>query len=92
VPYPSDEDVVYEAQPRTSLPPYNGFGTHEDSSYNCKTIYPIAPVKDLKQFLQKDKCVRCTKHAVRIYLVLLLFLLFRPGSLAPGSHATGTHP
>ena len=56
-PYPPDDDIVYEAEETPPLPPYNGFGSHEDSSYNCKTIYPQAPVKDLKQFLRKDKWV-----------------------------------
>lgn len=47
--------MVYGADTRRPLPPYNGFGSHEDSSYNCKTIYPVPPVKDLKQFLHKDR-------------------------------------
>ncbi|KAE8742814.1 hypothetical protein FOCC_FOCC011552 [Frankliniella occidentalis] len=54
-PYPPEDDVVFDSVPRPELPPYNGYGSHEDSSYNCRTIYPVAPVKDLKQFLRKDR-------------------------------------
>lgn len=41
--------------PQPSLPPYNGFGTHEDSAINCRTVFPFPPVKNYKQFFEKDK-------------------------------------
>lgn len=36
------------------LPPYNGWGTHEDSEGNCKSIEPKAPHRDFRKFLQLD--------------------------------------
>lgn len=39
------------------LPPHNGFGTHEDSAINCRTVFPFASTKSCKQFLEKDKYV-----------------------------------
>ncbi|XP_072389050.1 EF-hand domain-containing family member C2-like isoform X1 [Diabrotica undecimpunctata] len=37
------------------LPPWNGFGTHEDSAQNCITVEPKAPFKDFKKFLMYDR-------------------------------------
>ncbi|KAL1140111.1 hypothetical protein AAG570_000043 [Ranatra chinensis] len=37
------------------LPPYNGFGTHEDSAINCRTVNPASAVKSYRQFYAMDK-------------------------------------
>ena len=55
---PQTKEEVEASQTDTSpppLPPYNGFGTHEDSAINCYTVFPFPPVKNYKQFLEKDK-------------------------------------
>ncbi|CAH1175792.1 unnamed protein product [Phaedon cochleariae] len=45
IPLPKDRD----------LPPWNGYGTHEDSAQNCITVEPKAPQKDFKKFLLYDR-------------------------------------
>ncbi|XP_014259036.1 EF-hand domain-containing family member C2 [Cimex lectularius] len=37
------------------IPPYNGFGTYEDSLLNCLSVNPFAIVKEYKQFFELDK-------------------------------------
>lgn len=39
------------------LPPWNGFGSYEDSAQNCITVEPKAPHKDFKKFLMYDRYV-----------------------------------
>ena len=39
------------------LPVFNGWGTHEDSEGNCKTVEPKQPHKDFKKFIGLDKCL-----------------------------------
>ncbi|XP_074032977.1 EF-hand domain containing 1.2 [Leptinotarsa decemlineata] len=46
------------------LPPWNGFGTHEDSAQNCITVEPKAPHKDFKKFLAYDR-VGLDSHILR---------------------------
>uniref|UniRef100_A0A336MSJ8 EF-hand domain-containing family member C2 n=1 Tax=Culicoides sonorensis TaxID=179676 RepID=A0A336MSJ8_CULSO len=36
------------------LPPFNGWGTHEDSEGNCKTVEPRAPNRDFVKFFKYD--------------------------------------
>ncbi|CAH8502074.1 unnamed protein product [Dicrocoelium dendriticum] len=36
-------------------PPYNGWGSEEDSLANCKSIIPVAPKGDFVKFMTKDK-------------------------------------
>ncbi|CAG9863142.1 unnamed protein product [Phyllotreta striolata] len=38
-----------------TLPPWNGWGSHEDSAQNCKSVVPKAPLKDFKKMLEYDK-------------------------------------
>lgn len=40
-----------EVNERT-LPPFNGWGTHEDSEQNCITFEPKAPHADLTKFIE----------------------------------------
>ncbi|XP_065162838.1 EF-hand domain-containing family member C2-like isoform X2 [Atheta coriaria] len=37
------------------LPPWNGFGSYEDSAQNCVTVEMVAPLKDFKKFLKYDR-------------------------------------
>lgn len=37
------------------LPPWNGFGSYEDSAQNCITVEPKPPHRDFKRFLQYDR-------------------------------------
>ncbi|TGZ60658.1 hypothetical protein CRM22_008410 [Opisthorchis felineus] len=36
-------------------PPYNGWGSEEDSLANCKSLIPVAPKADFVKFMTKDK-------------------------------------
>lgn len=40
---------------RTIMPPFNGWGSYEDSEGNCVGIEPKAPKIDFKKFLCYDK-------------------------------------
>ncbi|XP_067013861.2 EF-hand domain-containing family member C2 [Anabrus simplex] len=37
------------------LPPYNGYGTFDDSAAHCLKMIPVAPQRDFVKFLKKDK-------------------------------------
>ena len=45
-------------QPR-EMPPYNGFGSEEDSLCNCLSLIPKPPKRDFIKFMDKD---RYTSH------------------------------
>lgn len=51
--------VEYRKKDKTVLeikfPPYNGFGSEEDSLSNCKSIIPKPPQKNFMKFMEKDK-------------------------------------
>lgn len=38
------------------IPPYNGWGSFEDSEANCHSIQPKAPQRDMKKFLTLGNC------------------------------------
>ncbi|XP_055640379.1 EF-hand domain-containing family member C2 isoform X2 [Toxorhynchites rutilus septentrionalis] len=38
------------------LPPYNGWGSHEDSEGNCMTVEPKPPKIDFRKFVLYDRC------------------------------------
>lgn len=38
------------------MPPYNGWGSFEDSEAGCNSIQPKPPQRDMKKFLELDKC------------------------------------
>ncbi|XP_031628487.1 EF-hand domain-containing family member C2 [Contarinia nasturtii] len=38
------------------MPPYNGWGTFEDSESSCYSIQLKVPQRDMKKFLELDKC------------------------------------
>ena len=39
------------------LPPYNGWGSHEDSEGNCITVEPKPPKIDFKKFIMYDRYI-----------------------------------
>lgn len=42
------------SQPRV-MPPYNGFGSEEDSLCNCLSLIPKPPKRDFIKFMEKDR-------------------------------------
>ena len=42
-------------RPKKEIPPYNGFGTEEDSLTSCKGLEPRPPQRDFFQFIHKDR-------------------------------------
>ncbi|XP_028991577.1 EF-hand domain-containing family member C2 [Betta splendens] len=43
-------------EPPRLLPPYNGFGSEEDSLSSCHGLLPKPPQKDFQKFMEKDRC------------------------------------
>ena len=43
-------------QPR-EMPPYNGFGSEEDSLCNCLSLIPKPPKRDFIKFMDKDRYI-----------------------------------
>mmetsp|Transcript_4241 Transcript_4241/g.7013 ORF Transcript_4241/g.7013 Transcript_4241/m.7013 type:complete len:624 (-) Transcript_4241:564-2435(-) len=60
----TDEDLqpveVREAVstlPRSALPPFNGYGTLQDSLQNCLSLVPKPPRRDMHKLMNKDKII-----------------------------------
>ena len=54
------------------LPPYNGFGSLEDSMQSCFSLIPQPPKKDFIKMLENDgKVLRYSATLVRIIHALL---------------------
>ncbi|XP_037644734.1 EF-hand domain-containing family member C2 [Sebastes umbrosus] len=53
--------VQYKApeapKPPRLVPPYNGFGSEEDSLSSCQGLLPKPPQKDFQKFMEKDRNV-----------------------------------
>ncbi|XP_053313439.1 EF-hand domain-containing family member C2 [Spea bombifrons] len=51
--------VQYKAPPppgvEKKIPPYNGFGSEEDSLCSCMGLLPKPPQRDFKKFMEKDR-------------------------------------
>ncbi|KAK5607935.1 EF-hand domain-containing member C2, partial [Crenichthys baileyi] len=43
-------------KPPNPVPPYNGFGSEEDSLSSCQGLFPKPPRKDFQKFMEKDRC------------------------------------
>jgi len=41
--------------PEREVPPYNGFGSYEDSLGNCDSLLPKPPRRDFLKFMEKDR-------------------------------------
>lgn len=52
--------VVYKVppapKPLRTMPPYNGFGSEEDSLCSCQGLLPKPPQKDFHKFMENDRC------------------------------------
>ncbi|KPI95569.1 EF-hand domain-containing family member C2 [Papilio xuthus] len=63
-PLPNPEEKVEYISSRLAdreLPPWNGYGSYEDSAENCRTVEPKAPHRDFIKFLHKDRFFRRAK-------------------------------
>lgn len=54
IPKPTDTRYVQQCVEKI-MPPYNGFGSFEDSESSCYSIQLKAPQRDMKKFLELDK-------------------------------------
>lgn len=53
---PKIEDVVISVPlHKRKLPPWNGYGSFEDSAQNCITVEPKQIFRDFKKFLNLDR-------------------------------------
>jgi hypothetical protein len=57
IPSRSSGKVINYAPQQKNLPPYNGWGSYEDSEGNCLGIEQKTPKTDFKKFLNYDKLV-----------------------------------
>jgi len=53
------ENIKYKADPlplpAREIPPYNGFGSEEDSLATCLSLRPKPTRRDFKKFMEKDR-------------------------------------
>ncbi|XP_028169092.1 EF-hand domain-containing family member C2-like [Ostrinia furnacalis] len=62
---PDDEkECVSAGVADRQLPPWNGYGSYDDSAENCRTVEPKPPHKDFIKFLHKDR-VGFDSHVLR---------------------------
>ncbi|CAB3220752.1 unnamed protein product [Arctia plantaginis] len=66
IPAPVDEssECIGSTMDERELPPWNGYGSYDDSAENCRTCEPKAPHKDFMKFLHKDR-VGFDSHVLR---------------------------
>ncbi|CAG9561858.1 unnamed protein product [Danaus chrysippus] len=57
LPVPKDEstECISSNMAERQLPPWNGYGSYDDSAENCRTVEPKAPHRDFIKFLNKDR-------------------------------------
>ncbi|XP_017782894.1 PREDICTED: EF-hand domain-containing family member C2-like [Nicrophorus vespilloides] len=57
VPLAKPVQALHKSNPlaERELPPWNGYGSYEDSAQNCITVEMKAPLKDFKKFLKYDR-------------------------------------
>ncbi|XP_059621802.1 EF-hand domain-containing family member C2 [Phlebotomus argentipes] len=74
---PDQTSVVLKPKER-QLPAFNGWGTHQDSEENCKTLEPKPPKTDVKKFISHENQVlrfgaklisRIKENSERIFIV-----------------------
>jgi hypothetical protein len=54
-PTKEEQEIAMAKNLTTELPPYNGYGSYEDSAINCRTVNPFTINKSYKQFYELDK-------------------------------------
>uniref|UniRef100_A0A9I3CJN5 DM10 domain-containing protein n=1 Tax=Anopheles culicifacies TaxID=139723 RepID=A0A9I3CJN5_9DIPT len=50
------DQFVHGRRTERELPPFNGWGTHEDSEGNCLTLEPKPPKINFRKFVAYDRC------------------------------------
>uniref|UniRef100_A0A1B0EV89 Putative ef-hand domain-containing family member c2 n=1 Tax=Lutzomyia longipalpis TaxID=7200 RepID=A0A1B0EV89_LUTLO len=56
---PLDQSMIAAKQPENDLPPFNGWGSYEDSEKNCKNLELKPSIENTKKFLQsKNEMLR----------------------------------
>jgi len=71
---PKPEDVYVEVE--RYVPPYNGFGSYDDSLGNCFTVLPKAPKMDFFKFFHHDRWVTRFENGFLSFNWLNYILLF----------------
>lgn len=61
---------------KLELPPYNGFGSEEDSVRNCISLIPKPPKRDFIKFMEKDRFEMCISHS-QFYVLYCYLVLTR---------------
>ncbi|XP_018325854.1 EF-hand domain-containing family member C2-like [Agrilus planipennis] len=63
---PEDRDAATEdmLSKKRELPPWNGYGTYEDSAQNCISLEPKGPKRDFTKFLKLDR-IGMDSHILR---------------------------
>ncbi|XP_023946226.1 EF-hand domain-containing family member C2-like isoform X2 [Bicyclus anynana] len=66
LPLPNDggKECISASMAERQLPPWNGYGSYDDSAENCRTVEPKAPHRDFMKFLHKDR-VGFDSHILR---------------------------
>ncbi|CAH0691886.1 unnamed protein product [Spodoptera exigua] len=66
LPIPQDQskECISSSMAERELPPWNGYGSYDDSAENCRTVEPKAQHRDFIKFLNKDR-VGFDSHVLR---------------------------
>ncbi|XP_045448004.1 EF-hand domain-containing family member C2-like [Melitaea cinxia] len=64
IPRDASSECVTANMSERQLPPWNGYGSYDDSAENCRTVEPKAPHRDFIKFLHKDR-VGFDSHILR---------------------------
>ncbi|XP_004932171.1 EF-hand domain-containing family member C2-like [Bombyx mandarina] len=64
IPNKDSSECVSTNVSERKLPPWNGYGSYDDSAENCRTVEPKAPHRDFMKFIHKDR-VGFDSHILR---------------------------
>jgi len=69
------ENIKYKADPQPlpprEIPPYNGFGSEEDSLATCLSLRPKPTRRDFKKFMEKDRLEETNATSQNIHILTL---------------------
>ena len=68
---PAQEVAIVKIGP-PPLPPYNGYGSYEDSAANCRNVIPIPPQRDFVKFLSKDRYVHTQRYPTSLQWIWII--------------------
>lgn len=75
------ESIKYKADPQPlpsrEIPPYNGFGSEEDSLATCLSLRPKPTRRDFKKFMEKDRLEETNATSQNIHILTLRLKLQR---------------